>query len=145
MLQRCYVNISNCLVRDRRQFSPRITAQKLKFSIKDFFSKCDQICSFPWIWSHLLKKSLMENFIFCAVQLASFFPWFFQAQTGFYRLFFCHPVLKTSASQLFHTNQTKNISFFKWNSYNAPPMSSRSVCSVCVRNQKEIFCIFILN
>ena len=37
------------------------TAQKMKFSIKDFFSKCDQIRSFLWIWSHLLKKSLMEN------------------------------------------------------------------------------------
>ena len=36
------------------------TAQKIKFSIKDFFSKCDQIHSF-------LKKSLLENFIFCAV------------------------------------------------------------------------------
>ena len=43
------------------------TAQKMKFSIKDFFSKCDQICSFLRIWSHLLKKFLMENFIFCAV------------------------------------------------------------------------------
>ena len=32
----------------------------MKFSIKDFFSKCDQIRSFLWIWSHLLKKSLME-------------------------------------------------------------------------------------
>ena len=39
----------------------------MKSSIKDFFSKCEQIRSFPWIWSHLLKKSLMENFIFCAV------------------------------------------------------------------------------
>ena len=40
------------------------TAQKIKFSIKGFFSKCDQKLQ---IWSHLLKKSLMENFIFCAV------------------------------------------------------------------------------
>ena len=39
----------------------------MKFSIKDFFSKCDQIRSFLRIWSHLLKKPLMENFIFCAV------------------------------------------------------------------------------
>ena len=39
----------------------------MKFSIKDFFSQCDQICSFLRIWSPLLKKSLMENFIFCAV------------------------------------------------------------------------------
>ena len=45
------------------------TAQKMKFSINDFFSKCDQIRSFLRIWSHLLKKSLMENFIFCAVRV----------------------------------------------------------------------------
>ena len=44
-----------------------ITAQKTKFSIKDFFSKCDQILSFLWIWSYLLKKSLMENLTFCVV------------------------------------------------------------------------------
>ena len=43
------------------------TARKMKFSIKDFFSKCDQIRSFLRIWSYLLKKSMMENFIFCAV------------------------------------------------------------------------------
>ena len=39
----------------------------MKFSIEDFFSKCDQIHGFLRISSHLLKKSLMENFIFCAV------------------------------------------------------------------------------
>ena len=39
----------------------------MKFSSKDFFSKYDQIRNFLRIWSHLLKKSLMENFIFCAV------------------------------------------------------------------------------
>ena len=43
------------------------TAQKMKFSISDFFSKCDQIRSLLRIWSHLQKKSLMENFIFCRV------------------------------------------------------------------------------
>ena len=43
------------------------TTQKMKLSINDFFSKCDQICSFLRIWSNLLKKSLMENFILCAV------------------------------------------------------------------------------
>ena len=41
--------------------------QKLKFLIKDFFSKCGQIHSFLLIWSHLPKKSLMGNFFFCAV------------------------------------------------------------------------------
>ena len=44
------------------------TAQKMKFSIKDLFSKCDQIHRKLQIWSHLPKKSLTENFIFCAIQ-----------------------------------------------------------------------------
>ena len=43
------------------------TAQKMKFSVKDFLSKCDNIRSFLRIWSHLLKKSLMEMFIFFAI------------------------------------------------------------------------------
>ena len=43
------------------------SAQKMKIPIKDLFSKCDQFSSFLWTWSNLLKKSLMENFIFCAV------------------------------------------------------------------------------
>ena len=43
------------------------TIQKMKFSVKDFFSRCDQIYRKLQIWSRLLKKSLMENFIFCAV------------------------------------------------------------------------------
>ena len=47
--------------------SPIFTAQKVKFSMKDYLSKCDQIRSFLRIWSHLLKKSLMENFTFCSV------------------------------------------------------------------------------
>ena len=42
-------------------------AQKMKFSIKDFSSQCDQIRRKLRIWSHSLEKSLMENFIFCAV------------------------------------------------------------------------------
>ena len=37
-----------------------LIAQKKTFSIKAFFSKCDRIRSF-------LKKSLIENFIFCTV------------------------------------------------------------------------------
>ena len=32
------------------------TAQKVKFSIKNFSSKYDQIRRKPQIWSHLLKK-----------------------------------------------------------------------------------------
>ena len=46
------------------------------FSIKDFFSKCDQIHSFPRIWSHLLKKTLKENFIVCPARVIDrMFDW----------------------------------------------------------------------
>ena len=48
-------------------FSMLIAAQKMKFFIKDLFSKYDQIFSFLRIWSHLLKKFLIEYFIFWAV------------------------------------------------------------------------------
>ena len=41
----------------------------MKFSITDFFNKCDQIRS-------LLKKPLMENFIFRAVLVNKFFKSF---------------------------------------------------------------------
>ena len=37
------------------------TAQKMKLSIKGFFSKSDQILRKPRIWSHLLKKSLTDS------------------------------------------------------------------------------------
>ena len=42
----------------------------MKFSIKAFFSKCDQVRSFLRIWSHLLKKSFMKNFIFWVVYVS---------------------------------------------------------------------------
>ena len=35
-------------------------------------NKVFQICSVHRIWSHLLKKSLIENFIFCAANDATF-------------------------------------------------------------------------
>ena len=38
-----------------------------KFSMKNFFSKCDQIRRKLRIWSHLLKNVLMESFIICAI------------------------------------------------------------------------------
>ena len=47
--------------------------KKSSFPLRIFFSKCNQIRSFLRIWLHLLKKSLIENFIFCAV---GDFPYF---------------------------------------------------------------------
>ena len=43
---------------DISSITGEFTGQKMKFSIKDFFSEFDQI-------SRLMKKSVMENFIFC--------------------------------------------------------------------------------
>ena len=43
------------------------TAQKIKFSIKDLFSKCDQILGTLRIWSYFVKKSWMQNFFFFAL------------------------------------------------------------------------------
>ena len=45
--------------------------KKVKFSIEDFFSICEQIHRKLHIWSYLLKKSLIENFAFYAVIVAS--------------------------------------------------------------------------
>ena len=39
-----------------RVASKHCTKNKMKFSIKDFFSKCGQICIFIRIWSHMLRK-----------------------------------------------------------------------------------------
>ena len=58
------LNLSKILTIDFNKQTP----QKMKFSTEDFFSKCDQIRSFLQIWSNLLKKSSMENLIFCAVK-----------------------------------------------------------------------------
>ena len=49
---------------DDRNILLTSNVQKMKFSIKDFFSKYDRIRRKLRIWSHLLKKSLMENIVF---------------------------------------------------------------------------------
>ena len=41
-----------------------LTGQKMKFSIMDFSSKCDQIHRKLRIWSHLLEKSVMKTSFF---------------------------------------------------------------------------------
>ena len=68
-----HVGTNNCVNKSSRVVLDKIlnTAQKMKFSIKDFFSKCYQIHSFLQIWSHLLKRSLMEKFIFVECNLKS--------------------------------------------------------------------------
>ena len=71
------------------------TAQTMKFSTKDFSSKCDQIRNFLWIRSHLLKKSLMWNFIFCAVS-CTLMIWLFKN----------HLLSASSWKSTYHTKDT---------------------------------------
>ena len=59
-------------------------AQKIKFSIKDFFSKSKQICSKLQIWSHLQRKSLSKSSTFVQWKIYGYSPAFFQN----------HPLLK---------------------------------------------------
>ena len=70
----------------------------MKFSIRDFFSKYDQIRSFLRIRSHLLKKSSMENFIFCVANVLLV-----------YSIMFVILVIKQLHKQL------KSVSFHPWN------------------------------
>ena len=65
-----------------------LTAQKKKFFIKEFFSKCDQIRRKLQIWSHVLKKSLMKNFFLQCFEDKN------NMQTE----------ISVSVSNLFHTN-----------------------------------------
>ena len=48
----------------QKRFSFLSLTMVWKVPIKNFFSKCDQIRKQLQIWSHLMKKSLMESFIF---------------------------------------------------------------------------------
>ena len=66
------VHLSSCALSTelRLKYFMRIALHKLqimKFSIKAFFIKCDQICSFLRIWSHLLKKP------YCALSIVPFY------------------------------------------------------------------------
>ena len=100
-------------------------AQRMKFFIKDFFSIYYKICKKLLIWSHLLKKSLMKNFIFCAVMLKKSAGIFekllkfvksFIYKIVFYQLFGC---LKTKSGPLRrrhpHSSHVNNCVFTKSN------------------------------
>ena len=76
-ISNCFVNVHWLFVLKRTHSFKGISIQRMslhkktKFSSKDFFSKCDQISRKLRIWSHLLKKSLMEKLQFlCSVWVA---------------------------------------------------------------------------
>ena len=52
----------------------------MKFAMKDLLSRCTQIRGKLRMWSHLLKKSLMENFVETLIEMQCFsynFLWIF--------------------------------------------------------------------
>ena len=60
----------------------------MKFSFKDFFSEGDQNLNLLRIWLHLVKKSLLENFIFCVVKHVKEFTFsFYLTQLASERVF----------------------------------------------------------
>ena len=50
----------------------QINAQNMNCFVKNLFSKCEHIRTKLRIYSHLLYKSLTENFIFCLVNIIGF-------------------------------------------------------------------------
>ena len=50
----------------------QINAQKMNFFVKNLFTKFEHIRIKLQIYSHLLNKSLTENFIFCVVNIIGF-------------------------------------------------------------------------
>ena len=66
----------NKLFSPSQQFSvyllAQINTQKMNFSVKNLFSKCDHIRIKLRIYSHLLNKSLTEKFIFCVLNIIGF-------------------------------------------------------------------------
>ena len=88
-------------------FMIECTAQKLKFSIKDFFSKCYQIRRKLRIWSHLLKISSRENFIFC-VRLQENMDQRNPVYRHFKRLikYFNKPIISQSADQQIYSQDS---------------------------------------
>ena len=63
------INENVALTFSRKVFFAKSLHKHWSFSIKDFFSKCDQIRRKLRIWSHLLKKSVRENFHFLYIPI----------------------------------------------------------------------------
>ena len=62
------LNISKtCMQESLLEYILLMLINKMKFSFKDIFRKFDQIRIKLRVLYHLLKESLMENFIFCVV------------------------------------------------------------------------------
>ena len=103
----------------------------MKFSIKDLFSKWDQIRSFLRIWSHLLKKSLMENLFFVPKKDEILFHLEPKFQIKFYWEFpgcFTSLVCLSSRISLIICNH--------WLFHDGGPYRTETSSSICSANQR---------
>ena len=75
----------------------------MKFFIAGFFGKCNQIHRKMENWSHFLKKFVMKNFIFCAVQwrILKHFILFFYSYSNF--VMYYSMQISSLSLVLFHT------------------------------------------
>ena len=101
--------------------------QKMKFSMKDFFSICDQIISFLRILSHLLKKALMENIIFLCnakekYRFINTYMHTFEDRKFMSRL----TTLNSSVGTIIETSSKSNSSKIYWNSIETLFWNSKS-------------------
>ena len=124
--------------------------KKMKFSIKDFFSKCDQICWKLWIWSHLLKKSLIENFIFCAVitpnpkmQCSSKFLLFYHFHHRVFRIIFENP--ETMHFQKISTDISPFIPNAPEYFHRYQPIYSQCTLSLCPENIRKPYGVLLFS
>ena len=60
--------VSKLIRKKRNGVHVGVTYMGNVFKIDTLVIECDQIRRQLRIWSHLIKKSLMENFIFCVVR-----------------------------------------------------------------------------
>ena len=95
--------------------------KKWKFSIKDFFSKCDQI-QFPDDLHSFTEKSIMEIFIFCAIELPSH-----------------KSILETSSSQI----QIKFASNLRHISRPPRDFIKNRIMQICLQNQLTVGKLFL--
>ena len=131
------------------------TVQIVKFSMKDYFSKCDQICSFLRIWSHLLKKSLMEDFIFCAVLKlcqTSLMKTFLLNSLGFlvvryFRKTFHHRFFKRVLNSPLHFHTAQKRKFFIKDFFSkCDQILSNCLSCVVLRKRRHIYkytCMYV--
>ena len=85
-----------------------IALQKKNFSIKDFFSKCEQNAENRG-FSHIYWKILLEKFIFCAVfNAVHVISWIHFIWSFFFKL------TNTCVSEIFILNLNNPLIRFRW-------------------------------